>query len=115
MLNTARIDEINAEIRKIQIEQEETEELIKKLLQEEDKICEELRSSLSGIGSEFEDCNENQRLTALVEGRFNMLISAERASGELIEDLHETRKKVEITCKEDIEALERELLLLSEV
>jgi len=49
------------------------------------------------------------RLTALIEGKYNLLFKMERESGEFLDNLHEEHKTVNNKCEADIEELKQEL------
>ena len=109
MLNTIRADEIRKEILKIEKDQEEAGQCIRKLQREEEDANEELRDYLSRISSEFEACHGDAKLTTLMEGKYNLLLKMERESEEFLDDLHEEQKTVKNICEADIEKLKQEL------
>lgn len=109
MTNSMRIDEIQKEIRKIEMEQEEAESCIKKLGKDEEDTCEELRNYLSEVRHEFEVWHGDPIMTTLIEEKHSLLLKAERDCGDFINSLCESQKQIGNKCEADIETLRQEL------
>jgi len=109
MRNTAKIDEIQREIRSIENGQEEAEKYMRKLQKEEEESYGYLRKTLWNIGNEFEACEGDRHLTRLLEEKYSKLQEVERECGQLLATLEEEQSKLKYQCESDIEELRREV------
>jgi len=109
MTNGVRVDELQKEIRAIEMEQEEVERYTRKLQKEEEETYEYLRQSLWNIGEEFEACQGDRHLTNLVEDRYRMLQEIDRECGAFLTELHKEQVKYKYKCESDIDELRQEI------
>jgi len=109
MLNSLRQNEILEEIRKIEMEQEEIDDCIKKLHHDEDDIYDELQGWLWGMSNEFEMCYGDQHLTAILEERNVLLQRAISGCDDFKDGLTEARRNIRRKCESDIDDLKDEL------
>jgi len=112
MINTIRICEIQDELHKIKIEQEEADECFCKLKREEEQIYEDLSNCLRRLSLDFEACHYDAQLSNLVEEKYRLLLTAIRNCGDSIDELHEDHKKTISMCDSKIDDLEQEQQLL---
>ncbi|MCL2820413.1 MAG: hypothetical protein FWD38_06230 [Oscillospiraceae bacterium] len=112
MLNEARIEDLSCEIRKIEGCREEADSFLSKCLLREGKMHEELQDSIRKLGSSFDACCGDSRWTALVEEKYNLLLSAERCCSESIEGMQKVQKEISEKCASNIEDLKYEIQMI---
>jgi len=112
MLNELRIDEIKCEVRKIEQEQGEADEYLRKLMCMEEEFHEEIREDIRHLGFSFDASHGDSQWTALVEERYNILMSADQYYTQSVDELTEDRKRMNAKCKSDIEELEHQIQMI---
>jgi len=107
-----RICEIEDELRKLEVEQEEADECMMKLLHNEEDTCQVLQGYIRTTVDELGDFHTDAQLTQLLEEKFHLLKCAQHDCDTLVTELYEDQKKLKERCTTTLTELEDEKQLL---